>query len=223
MSKLVILRSAEIIIQQLKSLRTVVIVGVDDRKRTVNNGTTAERRMTGTPWFGSALRHSLLGWNIRHGLIAILHFCKRTDFGADQTLKISLIFFFDNKNNFFETCTQGIINRKVNDQFTIVADGCDLLQTTKAAAHAGCQNDQRWFVHKLLLSSHKNIYCNGRICRLTALVYHSSTVPASKLFLIKNSRSCLLRLFNPRTFCFCLFYCPSRLFRELLFPRISPG
>ena len=141
-------------IHRLKCPRSVIIVRVDDRNRTIRELPRRQYRMCRSPRFHAPLRHCVALRQIRQFLIRVSDINVLSCFFVDQRAEIVFIFFFDDKNSFTEPRHDRVIERKVQNNLSFVADRFHLLQSSETAAHARRHDHQdRFFFHilKLLL------------------------------------------------------------------------
>ena len=136
----VILVFCQKIICHFKCMTSIVVVCIDNRKRTVNLVNTAQDRMTGSPGFYSSLRNLIAFRKIMKILEHISNLYLFTETVADSFAEVLFIFFFNDKYYFFKSCFYSIINGKVHNDMTFSVNGVDLFQTTVAASHSSCHN-----------------------------------------------------------------------------------
>ena len=142
--------AAQVIVHQLKALRAIVVVGVDDRKRRIADGLLGgQNRVGGAPGLHAALGHGKAFGQAVQLLVGIAHLKpgfhgSGTHGGLERLLNLML----DDEHNGLKPGAAGIVQAVVDDGFPAGADRVDLLQPAVAAAHTGSHNDKnRFFVH----------------------------------------------------------------------------
>ena len=133
--RLFVLRS-QVLISHRKCMAAIIIIRIDDRKRSVYHATAAQHCMPCSPWLYASVRNRK---SIRKRIqilvnIRNLHLLRdtRTDPFAEQLL----IFLLYNKNHFLESGTHRVIDRKIDNNMTVLIDRVDLLHSAIAASHS---------------------------------------------------------------------------------------
>ncbi|MPN14559.1 hypothetical protein SDC9_161886 [bioreactor metagenome] len=68
---------------------------------------------------------------------------------ANDFVKVLLNPSVDDEDNLFEPGLHGVVEGIVHNDFAVLANGVDLLESAVATAHAGGHHDKSWFLHDL--------------------------------------------------------------------------
>ena len=142
--------AAQVVVHQLKALRAVVVVGVDDRKRCAADGLLGSQDGMGSaPGLHAAIGHGKAFGQAVQLLVGIAHLkpglqSAGTHGGLERLLDLVL----DDKDDGLKSGAAGIVQAVVDDGLPAGTDRVDLLQPAVAAAHTGSHNDKnRFFAH----------------------------------------------------------------------------
>ena len=116
-------------------IASIIVVRIDDNKRSVHNPDTAHNSMTRSPGLHPSLRYFKPVRNIIQILKNIRCFNLFFNPVANGGTKALLVLSFDNKNNPFKACTNCVINRKIHNNVPIFIHRINLFQTAIAASH----------------------------------------------------------------------------------------
>ena len=151
--------AAQVVIDHPEGVLAVVIVGIDDREgRAVDLLLGAQDGVAGAEGLDAALGHGEAVGDLVHLLIGVadLHgaFLQPRTYGLHKVGPDGLL---NNNDSGFKAGLMGIIQRVVQNGFSLAAYGVDLLQTAVTAAHTGGHNHQNRFLRH-------NFYLLKRIC-----------------------------------------------------------
>ena len=141
----------KIVIERLVGAGAVKIVGVDHGKGAIDHAGAAGHGMPCAPGLdaplgnGAALRQLLQLLEDVFYVKILLHPA------ADGVLEILLDLMLDHEGDLAESGAVGVEERKVDDGVSVLVHGLDLLESAKAAAHTGGQNDKGRFLHVSIL------------------------------------------------------------------------
>src|SRR5580693_4693231 len=131
------------------ALRSVEIVGVDNREGLVDRVGSHQNCMQRTPRPAAAYRDG----KSRRKFIEFLKDVFNRDMSfkpcTDGVLERMLNVLANNEHDLTESGTKCVVDRIVDDGFTMRADWINLLEAAVAVAFAGGQNEQRWRDHQL--------------------------------------------------------------------------
>ena len=145
------------VVQPDERLLAVVVVGVDDGERLLNNALAGQHGLAGAPGLGAALRH---GEALRHVLeclerIVDLNAQPGADLlnaVTDGLFKRLLNVVADDKDDLVKTGLDGVMNGIVHDDLAVGTDGSQLFDAAaEAGADTGGHNHQCSF-HSFLLN-----------------------------------------------------------------------
>ena len=149
-----VLGAAQIVVKNPECGLAVVIVGINNGKgSTVDGILGTQNRMASAPGLGAAFGDYKAFRNFVQFLVGIadLHGAAFQAL-ANNGKKIFTNGIFDDDHNGAETGFIGIVNRIIQDCFTVRTHGINLLQTTVATTHPGGHHDlNRLFHSKHLL------------------------------------------------------------------------
>ena len=126
------------IICHLKCMTSIIIIRINNGKRSINHINTAHDRMSGSPWLHTAFRNCKSLWQIVQILKYKFHLDVLTHTISDSCTEICLILLLYDKYDFFKSSLNSIIDRKINDNVPILINRIDLLQTAISASHTCC-------------------------------------------------------------------------------------
>src|SRR5260370_11976677 len=131
------------------ALRSVKIVGVDDRKGLANRVGGHQNCVQRAPWLGAAGRDG----KSRRKFVEFLKDVFDRDMSfkpcTDGLLELLLNLLTDNEHDLAESGPEGVVDRIVDDSFPARADWINLLEAAIAVAHTGGQNEQAWRCRRL--------------------------------------------------------------------------
>ena len=137
----------QVIIHHTEGLRAVIIIGIDDRKRAVDEVLCSQNGVAGAPGLDTALRHGKTGGQLFQLLEGVLHVHCFRHAVADGSLEGVLDLVLDDKDHGLKAGAAGVVERIVHNDLSVGAHRVDLLHAAVAAAHAGCHDDQYRFIH----------------------------------------------------------------------------
>ena len=140
------------IICHLKCMTSIIIIRINNGKRSINHIDTAHDRMSGSPWLHTSFRNCKAFRKIMQILEYKFHLDMLTHTISDSGTEISLILLLYNKYNFFKPCLNSIIDRKINDNVPVLINRIDLLQATISASHTCCHYYQYRLFHVIAAS-----------------------------------------------------------------------
>ena len=136
-----------------KSLLAVIVIGVDDGKRLLQNALAGQNRLPGAPGLGAALRQAdalrqrvqrLIGVGDLHTQLGAGLF----DAVADGLTERVLDVLADDEHDLVEPGLDGIMDGKIHDDLAVGADSGQLFDTAaEPGTDAGSHDDQSSF-HK---------------------------------------------------------------------------
>ena len=130
----------QIVIHYLKSLHPIVIVGIDDSKRSINQILCGKDCMAGSPRFFAVFRNFKSCRQDVQLLKRIFYF---HDFGnaiANCSTECFLDFMLDDKNDSPKSGAICVVKRIINNDFPIRTNRVNLLHSSISAAHT-CSHD----------------------------------------------------------------------------------
>src|SRR6059058_2559958 len=127
--------------QSAIALRSVKIVGVDDRKGLVNDIGSHQNCVQRAPRLGAAGRDGKSQRKFGEFLKDIFDRDMPLKPSANSLLERLLNIFANNEHDLDESCAECVVDRIVDDSFTTRTDWINLLEAAIAFAHAGCQNE----------------------------------------------------------------------------------
>ena len=143
---------AEIIIDGLESLGTVVVIRVDHSKGTIHHLAGGQNGMGGAEGLHAAFGNRIPLGQVGQFLKSVLHIDHLGKAVADGSLEGVLDLMLDDEDHGFKAGALGVIDGIVDDQLAVSAHGVDLFQTAVTAAHAGGHdNKNRFLIHFSLL------------------------------------------------------------------------
>ena len=116
------LRAGQVFRQETVALLSVIIVGIADHKRLVDDSVAAEHRMSGSPRLGTAGRHGKALGNRVQLLVYIGNRDMLGQMVADIPLEQLLYGLFDHKHRASEPGGQSIVNRKFKQSLSVRSD-----------------------------------------------------------------------------------------------------
>ena len=127
------------VVQLDKSLFAVVVVGVDNGERLLDDALAGQHSLAGAPGLAAALGHGVPGGNVLQRLERVVDLNAQLgadflDAVADGLFESVLDIVADDKDDFVKPGLDGVMNGIVHDDLAVGADGCQLLD---AAAEAG--------------------------------------------------------------------------------------
>ena len=136
----------------LKAFFSVVVIGIDDKERFLDQISRRKNRLTGSPRFFSTFRNRKTFREIIHLLVRILDRSDLLDPVSDDLLKIFLQIFSDDKNNFIKTRFQSVMDRIVHNDLAARTNRGKLLDSAaKTASNSCCHDDKRCLFHVTVL------------------------------------------------------------------------
>ena len=114
-----------------EGVAAIVVIGVDDAERGLNDVFAAKDRMTGAEWLGAAF------WQDGGILDDIIDIDRLSDTVADELFEFLFDILTDDKDDFIKASLLRIEDGEVQDAFAVVRDGLGLLKSAEAAAHTG--------------------------------------------------------------------------------------
>ncbi len=117
----------EIIVHLNKGFFSIIIVGIDNKKRFLDQIAANHDGMSRSPGFFALRRAAKAGRQLVKLLEGIFHLAKSLHATADNLLKISLQILSDDKYNFIKARLQGIVNGIINNNLTVWSNRCQLL------------------------------------------------------------------------------------------------
>ena len=126
------------IISHLKCMTSIIIVCIDNCKWSVDHIDTAHDRMTCAPWFHTSFRNLIAFRKIVQILEYKDYLCMLAHAVADGCTEICLVFFLYDKYNFFKSCLERIIDRKIDNNISLFIYRVDLFETAVSASHTCC-------------------------------------------------------------------------------------
>ena len=148
--------------QKFRSLEECVsaveVVRVDDDEAVVQHFPAAKDCVCGAPGLDTLCRDLIRRNHVVHLLEHVLHLDFTGDAFSDGLVEHFIIFFFNYKDNPVKASLNRIVHGEIDDKFTVLGKGIDLLQSAVTRTHSGCQN--KYCHNKLLLqASCGNIGC----------------------------------------------------------------
>ena len=139
LSFLALYRTEEVC-QHLVGLFAVEVIGIDDRKGFVDQFTSHEHSVVGTPGFGALRIIGASGRHFVHRLEAqfALHFA--FVLAEYDTAKIVFEILTDNKYNLTKSCAQRVVHAVIKDCFTVRSETVHLFEPAVTTTHSGCQD-----------------------------------------------------------------------------------
>ena len=134
---------AQVVVDELKALRAVVVVGVDDRERRVADGFLGHQDGVGrAPGLDAAFRHGEAGGQFVQLLVGIADLEPGAQgAGTDGLLEGLLDLMLDDEHDGLEPGAAGIVQAVIQDGLARRPDRVDLLQSAVAAAHSGSHDN----------------------------------------------------------------------------------
>ena len=142
-----VLVGGQVIIHHPEGLRAVIIIGIDDRKRAVDEVLCRQNGVAGAPGLDTALRNGKACGQLIQLLEGIFHVHGLGYTLADGCLESILDLMLDNKDHRLKACAAGIVKGIIHDHLTVRPHRVDLLHAAVAAAHASRHDHQYRFVH----------------------------------------------------------------------------
>ena len=142
-----VLVGGQVIIHHPEGLRAVIIIGIDDRKRAVDEVLCSQNGVAGAPGLDTALRHGKACGQLIQLLEGVFHVHGLGYTLADGCLESILDLMLDNKDHRLKACAAGIVKGIIHDHLTVRPHRVDLLHAAVAAAHASRHDHQYRFVH----------------------------------------------------------------------------
>ena len=163
-----VLVGGQVIIHHPEGLRAVIIIGIDDCKRAVDEVLCRQNGVAGAPGLDTALRHGKACGQLIQLLEGVFHVHGLGYTLADGCLESILDLMLDNKDHRLKACAAGIVKGIIHDHLTVRPHRVDLLHAAVAAAHASRHDHQYRFVHIRFLP------CSGRSCGRNSCVYYTT-------------------------------------------------
>ena len=137
----------QVIVHHPEGLGAVVVVGVDDRERTVDEVLCCQHGVAGAPGLDAPLRDGKACGQFVQLLEGVFHVHSLGHAVADGGLERRLDLMLDDEDHRLKACAAGVVERIVHDDLAVRAHRVDLLHAAVAAAHAGRHDHQYRFVH----------------------------------------------------------------------------
>ena len=131
-----VLVGGQVIIHHPEGLRAVIIIGIDDCKRAVDEVLCSQNGVAGAPGLDTALRHGKACGQLIQLLEGVFHVHGLGYTLADGCLESILDLMLDNKDHRLKACAAGIVKGIIHDHLTVRPHRVDLLHAAVAAAHA---------------------------------------------------------------------------------------
>ncbi len=145
----IILMRGEIAVNFRERLGAVVVVGVDDGERRINDMARRQHRVGGSPRLCAALRDGIALRQIVQLLEYVTHLHHLGDTVPDRLPERLLNLVLDDEYHRLEARAPGVVQGIVDDDLSVVPHRIDLFQASVAAAHSGGHHDKdRFFIHK---------------------------------------------------------------------------
>ena len=118
----------QIVVDGLKALWAVVVIGVNHRERAVNQVACRQNGVGSAPGLYPAFRNRVALWYVIQLLIGVFHIDDPGQPVADGCFKGVLDFVLDHKNNGLKACPPGIIDGVVDDELAMASNRIHLLR-----------------------------------------------------------------------------------------------
>ena len=134
-----------------KSFLTVVVVGVDDGERLLDDALAGQHGLAGAPGFGAALGHTVTRGHIFQCLKRIVDLDTQVgadllDAVADGLFKGFLDIVADDKDDLVKASFDGVVDRVIHDDLAVGADCGQLFDAAaETGAYTGRHNNQSCF------------------------------------------------------------------------------
>ena len=142
----------QVVVEHPVGLGAVVVVGVDNREGAVYQFPGRQHRVGGAPGLGPAGGNGHVAHHVLHFLEGVADLHPPADPAAHQGAEVGLQLPVDDKNNLLKPGPPGVIDGIVDEALPTAAYAVHLLQAAVSAAHAGSQNDQNRFFHRVVSS-----------------------------------------------------------------------
>ena len=125
------------LIDGLEGADAIVVIGVDDRKGSIDDFLCGQDGMAGAPGLDPTLGDGVTGREVLHLLegVAHLHVVRHPlTYGLPESV---LDLVLDDKDHRLKARPTGVVERVVDDKFSVGTHRVHLFQSTVAAAHTG--------------------------------------------------------------------------------------
>ena len=137
------------------SFFSIVIIGIDNHKRLIQNSVCSKNSLAGSPRFCTVCRFCESFRKIFQSLECIFYFCDLFDSFSNYATELFFKVLTDDKYNFIESCFQRIMDRVVHNDLSIRSYRCKLFNSfSKAASNSGSHDDKCCLFHKNVLLMH---------------------------------------------------------------------
>ena len=160
-----VLVGGQVIVHHPERLGAVVVIGVDHRKRAVDEVLGGQHGVAGAPGLDPAFRHGVACGQLFQLLESVFHVHGLGHPVADGGLEGILDLVLDDKDHRLKAGPACIVKGIIHDDLAVGAHRVDLLHTAVTAAHTCRHHDQYRFVHNKFLLCFASTACAVGISR----------------------------------------------------------